>query len=104
MKIFQLKVYLDLVLEQQLKLEKIFLNLEIGQSAENSNPDRFFDASNLIVANTAFIADVAYGRMRDAYPSYNPPAGQMDKIVRMILLMYLNLLHITSDTVEMISQ
>ena len=51
------------------------LNLEIGQSAENSNPDRFFDASNLIVANTAFIADVAYGRMRDAYPSYNPPAG-----------------------------
>ena len=55
--------------------KNLLLNLEIGQSAENSNPDRFFDASNLIVANTAFIADVAYGRMRDAYPSYNPPAG-----------------------------
>ena len=55
--------------------KNLLLNLEIGQSAENSNPDRFFDASNLIVANTAFIADVAYGRMRDTYPSYNPPAG-----------------------------
>ena len=37
--------------------------------------DRFFDAANLIEANTALIADIAYGRMLAQFPSYTPPAG-----------------------------
>jgi hypothetical protein len=53
----------------------ILVNLTIAQTTEKALGDRFFDAANLIEANTALIADVAYGRMLAQFPSYTPPAG-----------------------------
>ncbi len=54
--------------------KNLLVNLEIAQTTENKTGDRFFDASNLIEANVAFIADIAYGRMLAQYPSYTPSA------------------------------
>ena len=53
----------------------VIVNLTIAQTTEKALGDRFFDAANLIEANTALIADVAYGRMLAQFPSYTPPAG-----------------------------
>ena len=53
----------------------LLLNLEIDQSASQSNEDRFFDAANLILDNKAFIADIAYGRMNAAFPTFVTPTG-----------------------------
>ena len=53
----------------------VLVNLTIGQTTEKALGDRFFDAANLIEANTALIADIAYGRMLAQFPSYTPPAG-----------------------------
>ena len=55
--------------------ENLLLNLQIGPTSDAANEDRFFDAANLILSNTAFIADVAYGRMIAAFPSFNVPTG-----------------------------
>ena len=41
----------------------VLVNLTIGQTTEKALGDRFFDAANLIEANTALIADVAYGNL-----------------------------------------
>ena len=53
----------------------VLMNLTIEQTTEKALGDRFFDAANLIEANTAFIADIAYGRMLAQFPSYTPPSG-----------------------------
>ena len=53
----------------------LLLNLEIDQSASQSNEDRFFDAASLILDNKAFIADIAYGRMNAAFPAFTTPTG-----------------------------
>ena len=53
----------------------VLMNLTISQTTEKALGDRFFDAANLIEANSAFIADIAYGRMLAQFPSYTPPAG-----------------------------
>ena len=49
--------------------------LDLGVGPSKPTPDRFSDASDLIEANRAFIADIAVGRMLDNYKGFSVPTG-----------------------------
>ena len=55
--------------------KNLLMNFTIGPNQKNVNGDRFYDAANLIDENKLFIADIAYGRMLDAFPSFTIPTG-----------------------------
>jgi len=71
------------------------LNLRVGNSDLNTNGDIFFDAADLIGANKDFIADIAYGRMLAAYPSFVIPTANpqdcKDDIADLLQAMLYNL-------------
>ena len=55
----------------------LLLDLNV-EASERRMPDRFSDASNLILRNKLLIADVAVGRMLSQYPSFSVPGGSQN--------------------------
>ena len=53
----------------------LLMSVELGPNSQSIYADRYADAAALLEDNKTFIAEMAVGRMLDAYPSFTIPTG-----------------------------